>query len=473
MYVTGDGWTGEYDWWIEKRDLWDGSLSSSSFVAGEMVENLSQQTNSISLSVNEFTEIEFNFQFMSYAGNETPYCFRVRNNGSADLDDYIKVATIITAAPPITVSGHAYHDEGITPIDGSSTNKTVQLRVNGLGSYTYVINTDDGAWEITDVAAVSGNIITVYLDDEDEEATTVYVSDGTNKADVDLYKNRVIVRADTGSITNDNLSTGDDMDDDIKYSVTDSNLTVDSGFKLIVWTSSTFAPGGTIGFGTANSNNDLLVRSGATLNGTNDVTVNGGDVTGEGTISLTNGTFTLSETGSFGGSTADWTFYNLTFSGTTTATGTNQITISNVLTIDASDSLDADSKTWTLSGSDTPFIKTGTLTPSASTVVYSGSSATNVTSTTYNNLNIGGSGTTATYTAVGDITVNSVLTIVESTGTNEFNASNRTITLAGSGTPFIINASEVFTYSTSTVKYTGGSDTYITATEYYDLNLVP
>jgi len=102
--------------------------------------------------------------------------------------------------------------------------------------------------------------------------------------------------------------------------------------------------------------NNLTMTSG-TLNGTDDITVNGGGVTGDGTISMTGGTFLVDGTGNFGGATA-WTFYNLTFgdgSGvtTTTATGAGAITVSKRMLVAASQTLDAGSKTWNLTGSDT------------------------------------------------------------------------------------------------------------------------
>jgi hypothetical protein len=229
--------------------------------------------------------------------------------------------------------------------------------------------------------------------------------------------------------------------------------------------------------GTTTLAGDFTATAG-TLSGTNDITINGGDVTGNGTITLTGGTFLLDAAGNFGGDTA-WTFYNLTFgdgsgSTTSTKTGSGNITVSNVLTIAINQTLDAGDDTWTLSGTGTPFIINGNFTYSTPTFAYTGATiATNITSAIYYNLNIGGSDTTTTYTAAGDITASNVLTIVSSSGTNTFDASSRTITLSGSGTPFVINATEVFTASTSTVKYSGNGDTNITATTYNNLELSP
>ncbi|MDI6758981.1 MAG: filamentous hemagglutinin N-terminal domain-containing protein, partial [Candidatus Omnitrophota bacterium] len=87
---------------------------------------------------------------------------------------------------------------------------------------------------------------------------------------------------------------------------------------------------------------DMIVTAG-TLSGTQDITVQGGDITGNGTINLTGGTCLLDGAGNFGGDT-NWTFYNLTFGDgtgltTTTKTGANQITTTNVLTIAANQTL--------------------------------------------------------------------------------------------------------------------------------------
>ena len=99
---------------------------------------------------------------------------------------------------------------------------------------------------------------------------------------------------------------------------------------------------------------DLTISAG-TLSGTASVTVNGGNVTGDGLINMTGGTFLVDGTGTFGGAT-DWTFYNLTFgdgtgAATTSKTGANKITISDVLTISLNQSLAAGTDTWNLSWS--------------------------------------------------------------------------------------------------------------------------
>lgn len=133
------------------------------------------------------------------------------------------------------------------------------------------------------------------------------------------------------------------------------------------------------------------------------------------------------------------------------------------LEIPASATLTADGNTITLSASSTPFVATGTFTYNTSTIKYTGASATNITGTTYYNLYFDYAGTT--FTAAGDITISNVLT--NNAGT--FDASNRTITLSGSGTPFVNSGS--FTASSSTVNYIGMDATTIANVNYYNLTL--
>lgn len=99
-------------------------------------------------------------------------------------------------------------------------------------------------------------------------------------------------------------------------------------------------------------NNVLQVDAG-TLAGDYSVTVLGGSATGNGVITLTDGTFTLRGSGNFGGSSGNWTFFNLTFGdGSTTAstlkTGSNAITVSGTLAVNLNHTLQAGSSTWNL-----------------------------------------------------------------------------------------------------------------------------
>lgn len=195
-----------------------------------------------------------------------------------------------SAFTSISISGVAYNDFGRTPLNGAESPKTVNLRVGGLDSYITTITTSDGAWSIPSVDVISGDVITVYLDDETEEANTIYITDQISQTNVDLYRNYVIVRADTGSITNANLDTGDDGDDDIKYSVGSGNLTLVPGFHLHVWAGDTFTPGGTI---TTSSGGDVHIANSATLNANGNNVVVNGDWYNDGTYTTGSNTTTF------------------------------------------------------------------------------------------------------------------------------------------------------------------------------------
>jgi filamentous hemagglutinin family protein len=99
--------------------------------------------------------------------------------------------------------------------------------------------------------------------------------------------------------------------------------------------------------------NNVLQADGGILAGDYDVTVKGGSVTGNGAITMTDGTFTVQGTGNFGGSTNDWTFYDLTFgdgvaTATTTKTGSNTVNVTGTLAVALHHTLLAGGSTWNL-----------------------------------------------------------------------------------------------------------------------------
>jgi len=128
--------------------------------------------------------------------------------------------------------------EGSSPI--TSAAKTVRVKVNGAGDYTAETNTSDGTYSISNVDYVSGNVITVFLDEETEKAVTVARVAGSDISGINLYQNRVIVRhEDAGPITNANLGQYDKDDDtDIHFTAngTPAVVTVDYDHELHIWT---------------------------------------------------------------------------------------------------------------------------------------------------------------------------------------------------------------------------------------------
>ncbi len=215
----------------------------------------------------------------------------------------------------------------------------------------------------------------------------------------------------------------------------------------------------TAGTSNVTTTNILTIGSSGSLTGHSGSTIN---LPGTSTPFVRNGTFVPSgSTVKYSGATAtiaSTTYYNLTVDNGTSGTLSGSTTVSSVLTINASKTLDTSSFTLNLSGTGTPLVKTGTLT-SNGVVRYSGVGATNVAANlTYYGLQID---STAAVLA-GIVEMNN---LVISSGA-VLDANGYTISLLGI-TPF--TQSGTFTASTSTVVYGGGSTQPITSASYYNL----
>lgn len=208
-----------------------------------------------------------------------------------DLNDvFVNTTNAVAIAAVDKVTGTVYTDEGSTNI---GANITVSMCVNGGLTVTSDDTDSSGAYSIAPAGGfASGDVLTLYIDDETQEAVTVTVTDGSALSGVDLYRRYLITRHDNaGSLTNSNLDTADNCggvgDADISdiYSIASSNLTVqetndDGETELLVWTGDTFAPGGNIDVNNLDINGTLTMS-------TNDAEVIGSwDATG--------GTFTTS-----------------------------------------------------------------------------------------------------------------------------------------------------------------------------------
>jgi len=198
--------------------------------------------------------------------------------------------------------------------------------------------------------------------------------------------------------------------------------------------------------------NNLTLTEG-TASSTYNISVLGGNATGtNGTINMTGGTFLLDGTGNFGAN-ATWTFYNLKLgdgSGTATTSkiGTGNIEVTNVLTIESLQTLNASSTSWTLSGNtSTPFSLSGTFNAQSSTFIYKGDNSggnTNIASTTYYNLQVNNA--TETYDLTGNTTTTNNLNITN--GTLDVTANNYNLWVAGNWTN-----NGTFTAGTATVYF--------------------
>ena len=236
----------------------------------------------------------------------------------------------VTWVSGLSIAGTVYTDEGSTRM---TTGPTVRVKVDGAGDFSDVADTTNcpgsspcGEYLITGVTPTdSGAVLTIYLDDETENATTVTISSGLDLTGIDLYQNRVIVRYETGSsITNTNLDQYDwvnegdaNIDGDIGFQVTAGALTVSKDRELHIWTGKTFTPGGSVTTNTGGSGvgGDVHIVGIFTATTTESHSV-GGSWTDTGTFNpasstvtfaATSGTKTITSTGS--------SFYNLIING--------------------------------------------------------------------------------------------------------------------------------------------------------------
>jgi hypothetical protein len=142
-----------------------------------------------------------------------------------------------------------------------------------------------------------------------------------------------------------------------------------------------------------------------TLSGTGDIVVQTGALSGSGTVTMSAGVVRIEGTGNLGGTPA-WQFYDLTLGSTTsntiTKTGSGTTTVTHVLTLPTNSTLNAGSSPWVLSGSGTPFSRSGTFTVQTAPFYYTSSSATNIAATTYAALTLApASAGSPTYTLLG------------------------------------------------------------------------
>jgi len=134
-------------------------------------------------------------RFSSTARSAEWIKFEYNNMGNADHE-------LSFGSTQTTVTGTAYSDEGVTPL----ASQTVRLAINGVDGGTAETNAS-GVYTLTG-AYVSGDILTVYLEDETADAVTVINSSGTSLTGINLYQNELITRSDNSSpLTNANLAT--------------------------------------------------------------------------------------------------------------------------------------------------------------------------------------------------------------------------------------------------------------------------
>ncbi len=385
-----------------------------------------------------------------------------------------------------TISGNIYTNETGTALDCSvGGSRTVAVKINGAGSYTGTCSLNTGAFTISDVTASSSAIATLFISGASEKAAAVsIVAGGTNNiTGFNIYQNRLTLRYETGSSITNNATTGlgrYDKDDDatnLFFTANSSALVMDSGYKLVIPSTYTYAPGGNVtvdsmevagvytgasetlvlnGSGTSTTCTDAPgtvqpLCVGGTFTAPATTTYQGTDnfrVTGGGYNTLNIKPAGDSKTATLGATT--FTVAGLMTLGNGTNTGVvvdgtaNNPTITTTgasggITIAANTTFQSGTGTITLSGTSTPFTVTGTFTPTTNnTFVYTGNGAT-AADTTYYNLQLKPSSSTPQVLGFiydGNMTINGDLTVGNGTnaGASGGGANTPTVTVAGSTT---------------------------------------
>ena len=374
-----------------------------------------------------------------------------------------------------TISGTALDVQGGT---GLAT-KLVRAIKNGTDDLGMATTSGTGAFTIDpSTAFVAGDVITVYIDGETEQAVGVIVAGG-GAVSITLVQDTLTVQDDNaGAITTANLATADGTGDtDISDLYTEDgsgNLTLGTGVDLQVESGSTYAPGGDITL-----SGDLDIE-GSFTDGTDAITFNGGGVQ-----TLTSNTSEL---------------YDVQVSTASTQLQlVDALTVANSLTIDANTTVDLVANDLTSSGTMT---NNGTiqaqgsetitgLDATAGTVVLYGDGTAAATThilsdlaTAYYNLDVNDvDGTNDdSYQMNGAVTVTNDLNLTDGTldtnsqgldvngafvlgaaGAVTFGAS--AVTMAGAFT----NNGGSFTQGTSTVTLDGGDQTVIGSSTFYNL----
>jgi hypothetical protein len=212
-------------------------------------------------------------------------------------------------------------------------------------------------------------------------------------------------------------------------------------------------------------NGDALIITAMPTRAFNSLTINVASGTASIIFKGTGTTMTLG--GNIGTDFTLGTGVSCTFAGTgnianLTMAALSTADIAGNLFIAAGSTMACSSSTFIFTGSGTQLSVAGTFTPATSTMNFSASGNQNIPALTYNKLTTSGSGTK---TLAGNTTVSGVMTIEALTildlGTN-------TLTLSGTGTPFVINGT--FTPNTGTVIYSSATAN-VASTTYNNLEI--
>ena len=104
---------------------------------------------------------------------------------------------IANDAPSGTITGKVYSNEGITPLSG----KTVAVSLNGAAAAGTAVTDAGGQYTISGLTFTGGTIVSLYLDNNTENAVTVSTGSGSGMTGMTLIQDELIVRSGTGNAT--------------------------------------------------------------------------------------------------------------------------------------------------------------------------------------------------------------------------------------------------------------------------------
>jgi len=452
-------------------------------------------------------ELEYSVEANNASGSTT-YYFRMYdldiqygvlreqdNDGSNDCATAAcTYPSIQTAAAGITLSGGCFTDEteGTACTDDGSNE--IKVAVNGVLS-SAADTTVDGSWTFDTTSTPSSGAILVFFINgeatESEEATTIVKYDGSGGvSNVKLYQSQLVIGADNGSSNTDQtISTadlestagngyenGDDAEEDVLYSVANSDLVVDDDAnkteQLYIMYGDTYQPAS--GGGADTTTHHLEIDSTAVITADSNVFNVAGDWTNGGTFTAGSSTVNLN------GTAADQTvttngqaFSALTLNNTATA-GSDDVIISGALDVNGTLTItdgDLDVNTndpnITTAGAVTNGTN-GTIDTGSGTWTFDGSGTSDLTDNAATKQNLGAvtvDGTTKTLRLLSSAKMTSVT--VGPDDILNLNTSSYDLELTGTGTPLTINGT--FTPGTSTVTYTHATSATVTPTTYSGL----
>ena len=371
-------------------------------------------------------QLTFNGGTVTNGGGGT--WFHIRVNGTNNTPVVFASPTTITginsiginsnSAGPytVTVAGGNYGSWGIN-LYGANTGVTFQLGGNLTTSFYFRQANSSGGDSIFNTQNYNITSPTYQFGQTGSSCLSTAANWGSSTITLSGTGDGLYVESNCGAHTLNMGSANIDVKGNVKFVNGTGTIAVTASTSTLTWTNTsgtkTYSPNGQLLYnitlngsgGTVTPDaavivaNDLTMTAG-TLNGTQNVTVNGAVAGTAGIISLTGGTFeqrvgAAKNFGTTSGSAA-WTFYDLTFSNshgsspftvTTQTGGTGGITVSDILKVGksgdsagATTTLDAGNRTWTLSGTGgDPFqilaSPLGVLTGATSTFKYTGNNA--------------------------------------------------------------------------------------------------